>query len=214
MGPAERWQAGRRRSSRVREGPASRKAEPSLRESTFGDGRLLLLPQGGALTGACTPAWAGGRVGLQPVAWTVGVRAQEEADGWTAPLASHLDRMVAGGRRLMPWTDFDSRKASLVVDALAKCPASRISGVTHFRGSRLGAALFTHNPPTTCGHRCSAHRRSSRAPSWGDRRGLVGRRSRCSHAPRRLALHMPRRHASFPPDARACDSLPTSHPRP
>ena len=50
----------------------------------------------------------------------------------------------------------------------------------------------------SCGHRCSAHRRSTRAHSAGDWRGLGRRRSRFSDAPHRLALHMPRRHASFP----------------
>ena len=48
---------------------------------------------------------------------------------------------------------------------------------------------------------------AERAVRFRDRRGLGGSYSRCSHAPRRLAVHMPRRHASFPPDARACDSL-------
>ena len=80
-----------------------------------------------------------------------------------------------------------------------------IAGPLHFyvltsdflRGrSTCFRALFCRGRPLR--HRCSAHRRSTRAHSAGDWRGLGRRRARFSDAPHRLALHMPRRHASFP----------------
>ena len=52
--------------------------------------------------------------------------------------------------------------------------------------------------PRSNPHGCSPHRPSTRAHSAGDRRGLGRRSSRFRHAPHRLALHMPRRLASFP----------------
>mgnify|MGYP004106543259 CR=1 FL=1 len=79
----------------------------------------------------------------------------------------------------------------------------------------MGHARASDDASTTCPHRCSAHRRSARAHSAGDRPGLVGRRSRCSDAPRRLALHMLRQHTSFGGTLAHHDVCPTPpYPRP
>ena len=79
----------------------------------------------------------------------------------------------------------------------------------------MGQAIARDHAKTTCGHRCSAHRRSARAHSAGDRPGLVGRRSHSSGAPRRLALHMLRQHTSFGGTLAHHDVCPTPpYPRP
>ena len=176
---------GGKQSAQVRcEGPASQKAEPSLGQSTFGDGRLLLLPQGGALTGACTPAWAGRKGGL--AACGLDCRSpRAKGSGrvdcrvtWTAwSLAAGCCRGLRGRR--VSLEDWVSLLCSMT--SMAKFPASRSAAQRRHPMGAPGSEGITqprttpnHAPPvgTAAARTVAVHALQVGGPAWPGEKAL------------------------------------------